>query len=78
MDDEVSATMITNMYAGSLAAQVIQACEKARVKVTGRRIEAALRLLVPEGAADSPAFHALLPLVESQVARIQAAAGLLR
>jgi hypothetical protein len=42
MDEDATATMITNMYAGSLAAQVTVVCDRARVKATGRRIEASL------------------------------------
>lgn len=78
LDDETTANMVVNMYAGSLAAQVMMACDRARVRATNRRIEAALRWLVPEGAPDSVGFAELLPLVERQVAAIQSASAGLR
>ena len=76
LDDETTAWMIVNMYAGSLAAQVVVACDKARVRVTGRRIADALAVLVPPGApAGMPGFDGLQQIVEEQVAAILSASA---
>jgi len=77
IEDEQTAWMITNMYAASIATQVVIACNKARVKVTGRRIEAAMRVLVREAPNDAQ-FDGLLSIVEEHIARIEAASTSLR
>lgn len=76
--DEQTATLILNMYAGSLAAQVVIACDKARVKVTGRRIAAVLDKLLPANTPQALGRDALLALVEDQVLRIQSSVSAAR
>lgn len=75
---EIEKAMLERTMISLWATQVLTICDRARVRVSGRRIAAVLQQLLGPQSPDAAGFDAAAELVEREIARLQSIAGGLR